>query len=360
MPYGRQVLWVVVVMWGLVLGIIGLASQVSSLDVLALERNLEGAASEIFLVDSRGRLVNMTRSTASESSPVWSPDGRQLVFVRQQPDATTLYRLDWDTLEVDKLIDVAHSDDPAWSPDGRYLAFTLIPSEGSRSEIFTRDMSTGELRNLTESGQRLVYSGTRPVWSPGGDKLLYINRMTRRVVVAALPYGEVLLQTPPNVESPVWSPDGSAIAYLSSQDRLTPNLIDTLVIQPIDRPEDVQRLTPEATEQLRVLAWSPGGRMMAFAGELPNVVSFRNRNGFTLPTERVFLMDTRTGAVTPAAEVTGFVWSGTLTWSPDGERLAFTLETPNATQLCFVRVATGGHRCYAGVIASAIDWQPQP
>ena len=354
----RRVLLLVAGLWALLLVTIYGAKLTLPLDVLALVGSIDGQSSNIYLADTHGRLANLTRNTASEFSAVWSPDGSQLAFVRQQSDRMVCL-LDWPTLEITILDNSSSSLDPTWSPDGNQLAYMFTPSQGTQTEIFTHDMTTGEIRNLTESGDRLVYSGTRPVWSPRGDNLLYINRLTRRAVVAALPYGEVVLQTPPDVESPVWSPSGDAIAYLSAQDRITPNLIDTIVIQSVDTPGDVQRVTPHVVDRVRMLAWSPDGRYLAFTGTIPNQPSFRNQYGFSLRYERVFTADLHTGDITPVAAAEGFVWDGSLTWSPDTSQLAFTLETPTATNLCFARVASGQHRCYAGITANEIDWRPQ-
>lgn len=345
-------------LWGLMLICIYGVGAALPTDVLIFDGRVGRANGEIYVTDTRGRFLPLTRTQAMESSPTWSPDGTRLAFVTRGT-TTGLYLLDWANLATAPVANSsADYHDPVWSPDGKQLAYRFAPERGAQSEIFTYDVETGELRNLTESGERLAYSGVQPIWSPRGDMLLYINSLTRRVVVARLPYGEIVLQTPADINAPTWSPDGTRIAYLRPQSNFNPNVVNTIAIQSVDEPEQVQTITPSVTEETRVLSWSPDGRYLAFAGRVPGRTGFNNRNGFFLPYEQIFLADLETGDITPLAEITGFVWGQSMSWSPDAARLAFTMEQADAPRLCFARVATGAYECYAEVIGSETDWQP--
>jgi TolB protein len=66
-----------------------------------------------------------------DTSPVWSPDGRQVALVRRQHDHWEIYVVDADGGNPRRLTDtprkpggaLANSVSPAWSPDGQYIAF---------------------------------------------------------------------------------------------------------------------------------------------------------------------------------------------------------------------------------------------
>ncbi|MFC2023863.1 DPP IV N-terminal domain-containing protein, partial [Chloroflexota bacterium] len=66
-----------------------------------------------------------------DNSPMWSPDGSQVAFVRRQHDHWEVYVVNADGSKVRRLTDtprkpggsVADSVSPAWSPDGNYIAF---------------------------------------------------------------------------------------------------------------------------------------------------------------------------------------------------------------------------------------------
>jgi dipeptidyl aminopeptidase/acylaminoacyl peptidase len=66
-----------------------------------------------------------------DKSPMWSPDGSQVVFVRRQHDHWEVYLVNANGSKVRRLTDtprkpggaVADSVSPVWSPDGNYIAF---------------------------------------------------------------------------------------------------------------------------------------------------------------------------------------------------------------------------------------------
>ncbi|MFH1467723.1 MAG: S9 family peptidase [Pseudomonadota bacterium] len=106
-----------------------------------------------------------------------SPDGRRLVFVIKQPDLAEnrnelqLFerRLDGDA-PLRRLTTAGTVNcEPAFSPDGSLLAFTSNRS-GER-QIWLLPSAGGEARQLT----RLPGGASRPVWFPGGERLLVIS-----------------------------------------------------------------------------------------------------------------------------------------------------------------------------------------
>ncbi|MCG6928670.1 MAG: serine/threonine-protein kinase, partial [Acidobacteria bacterium] len=73
--------------------------------------------------------LRLTDGPASDRFPTWSPDGRQIAFLRQSDDGVALYAIPWLGGQESKLADVTGpvSTDvyplsvPTWSPDGRWL-----------------------------------------------------------------------------------------------------------------------------------------------------------------------------------------------------------------------------------------------
>ncbi len=59
--------------------------------------------------------------------------------------------------------------DPSFAPDGRQLAF-VSDRDGSEGNVFTMDLETGEITQLTH--ERWV---GRPAWSPDGRSLVYLS-----------------------------------------------------------------------------------------------------------------------------------------------------------------------------------------
>ena len=186
---------------------------------------------EIYVVrsDGTGRR-NLTRNPANEWGPDWSPDGRTIVFNSDRgggvlggylvdADGSNLRRID-----VDEWVEY-----PSFSPDGTRIAFS--GAIGNNYEIFVADLSTGAVRQLTDS--------------PGSDGW------------------------------PAWSPDGSVIAFTSVRDDCSfaprdqecwgsgveDEHHDTWLIEPDG--SNLRRVTPEFGQ---FVAWSPDSRYLLISG----------------------------------------------------------------------------------------------
>jgi dipeptidyl aminopeptidase/acylaminoacyl peptidase len=80
---------------------------------------------DLYSIDPTGRgLRRLTESTAVESAPAWSPDGRRVAYVATEGPAVDLYLLDTTRRVVAPLTaDTFAETSPAWSADGTTIAF---------------------------------------------------------------------------------------------------------------------------------------------------------------------------------------------------------------------------------------------
>jgi len=104
-----------------------------------------------------------TATEGYDSSPSWSPDGKQLVFATRQDGLSTISIIDANGSHRHLLAE--HASSPAWSPDGRVIAYEsacgvkLITPSG-------RDVTPG-----THSGCHSFGFRGAPVWSPDGTQI---------------------------------------------------------------------------------------------------------------------------------------------------------------------------------------------
>lgn len=162
------------------------------------------------------------------SAVTWSPDGRQLAFVRDDG----LYVIDRDGSGT-RLI-ASSGTRPTWSPDASRLAFDRYSatecsvSGPSRLRLTIADVRTGRLRDISalEKPEKLADLGIVE-WSPGGRRLLYeVDESSsecgraptsRLYTIGVDGTGRSLLATADSwLPGAAWSPDGRRIAYLSS------------------------------------------------------------------------------------------------------------------------------------------------
>src|SRR4030042_1152648 len=83
---------------------------------------------EVYLIGLDGSgLVNLTKSPARDTNPLWSPDGRRIAFASEREPAG-FYVMNPDGSDVGLLTDQRVTcnmpeETVAWSPDGKWLSF---------------------------------------------------------------------------------------------------------------------------------------------------------------------------------------------------------------------------------------------
>src|SRR6202041_2608587 len=134
---------------------------------------------DIFLFSPKtGKVVNLTQTREiAEVGPTWSPDGRYLAY-EVKPKTSAAYEIDiYDMLmrEVKHLTTNTPQDkrnsNPIWSKDGKDIVYTQAQAKGTDSNIFIADVATGKSTLLTshEGEQRYTANDV----SPDGKRVLF-------------------------------------------------------------------------------------------------------------------------------------------------------------------------------------------
>src|SRR5690606_17659084 len=100
-----------------------------------------------------------------------APDGRTVVFVRNDAAQSRLAFLDLHTREVGEVAPVERTQQvytPRWSPDGREVAYSMHRAGGYR-DLYVYDREAGTHRRLT--ADRAI--DTTPAYTPDGRYLLF-------------------------------------------------------------------------------------------------------------------------------------------------------------------------------------------
>lgn len=130
-----------------------------------------------------GESQALTAAPANEWSPVWSPDGARLAFLRGDPmDAATVFTISRLGGEERKIADVRPYPYRrtnlighllAWTPDGRHL---IVPDRqtGDASQLFLIDTQTGARQRLTSPAAAAI--DVEPSIASDG-RLLLFNRV---------------------------------------------------------------------------------------------------------------------------------------------------------------------------------------
>jgi len=114
--------------------------------------------------------VDLFLDWESVSNPQISPDGTQIVYMRQMTDKINdkyeshIWIVNFDGSRHRQLI---KGSSPRWSTDGKRLVY--ISSVDNRPQIFVRWMDTGETTQITHLDQ----SPSNIAWSPDGEKIAF-------------------------------------------------------------------------------------------------------------------------------------------------------------------------------------------
>ncbi|MBT2971461.1 MAG: M28 family peptidase [Candidatus Thiodiazotropha sp. (ex Ctena orbiculata)] len=183
---------------------------------------------------------NLTRTPGYDAEAAYSPDGRQIVFASNRRAYSgemsevekrifehdksfmmDLYLMNADGSELRRLTDSPGYDGgPFFSFDGSRITWRRFSIDGSRAEIYTMDLASGEERQLTQMG---VMSWA-PFFHPSGDYLIFASNREgfanfELYLVDAQGKGEPVRVTYTDGFDglPVFSPDGGRLSWTSKR-----------------------------------------------------------------------------------------------------------------------------------------------
>jgi Tol biopolymer transport system component/DNA-binding winged helix-turn-helix (wHTH) protein len=328
------------------------------------------------------QLLQLTATPEDDVMPAWSPDGRDIAFLRRLAGKRSAIMLISALGGVERQVQVVPTGGSfAWSPDGQWIAYSGLPTDyldrpPEGTGLYAISLQTGRKRQLTRPSSA-VLGDVDPAFSPDGRRVAFFRTSStgaNDLYVADIgpglvPAGEPrkLTSDSRGARSPVWTPDGKAILFTSDrgglnslwrisplpnskpvavggEDVFTPavDAAGRRVIYEraalVDRLSSIELCGPGcASGPLRRLVFSPKlARNPAYSPDGRHIAFESSRSGNT----EIWVCD-RDGS--NARQLTFFngPLTGTPRWSPDGAWLAFDSRVQGKGKI-FVVPAAGG------------------
>jgi len=182
------------------------------------------ARGEVFAASSKdgGEAARVTNTVAPESFAAWSPDSRKLVYASEREGRLQIFQYDFTTETETNLTKTGDDFSPVYSPDGKFIAFIR-----SARSLWIYDVNAKQERELCKFyADAPPLAGKRAIaWSPDNKWLAFLTyapetRSYTNVSVVAASGGEakpLSFIANSNSGSLSWSPDSAFILFDTNQ-----------------------------------------------------------------------------------------------------------------------------------------------
>jgi Tol biopolymer transport system component/DNA-binding winged helix-turn-helix (wHTH) protein len=282
------------------------------------------------------RNVQLTTDGQQNFDPAWSPDGKRIAYYSMKRHG--IFAMPAFGGVATQLTDFGSH--PVWSPDGQWLAFQSISSPDlgavpvGGSTIWIVSSQGGASRQVTQPGYP-AGSHFGPSWSPDGKRIAFINFDTASPQVWSIAASGDRLQSitkhgTGDKSWPLYAADGKSI-YYNRGEALWKTPISSDSGAPAGEPVKVADL---GSVVIRNATLSASGRWIAYSAwtTANNLVSVPMSQTTSEPggAPSFLTNETATRHVAPA-------------FSPDGSKIAFTVQVRGTPPNIWTIDATGGN-----------------
>ncbi|MEM7032701.1 MAG: S9 family peptidase [Chloroflexota bacterium] len=279
----------------------------------------------------------MTNGLAQDTSPQFSPDGKTIAFLSDRGDKPQIYLMPVDGGEARQLTILKQGvmGGPVWSPNGQQIAFSAGP-----------DYEGDKPLDLSET----VYRVTRHTYR--FDAVGYLDQEVQDIYLITVDSGETqqLTHDQTNNTLPIWSPDGQRILYLAN---MSPDSFPALQnhMAVVDLTGQVETFSKDQVS-VQAVNWTPDGQKIIFVG--------RPISGVPIGTKSdLWVLDTATREMENRTVKLAVGVGGSLSLRVP-TTVSSTINLPIAadSEAAFVRVQEGGNlHIYRMALSGEEDWQ---
>ena len=302
-------------------------------DAVDVDLEANTKKSHLWIVSASGGEARRLNQTPNEEErPRFSPDGKRLIWTSKTTDPTQIWMANF-TPESGGLDGQPHqvtnistgADGGIWSPDGKNLVFlsSVYADARTDAENKQRDETLGQSKVKAKIFTRLLYRHWNAFSEFKRSHLFVVPAETDASQASAAPARDL---TPGDHDVPPFnlggqdmyaiSPDGQELAYTSNIDEVEATSTNNEIF-----------IVPMAGGTPKKISTSPGNDNTPVYSPDGNHIAWRSmaRAGFEADKESLILYQRQLGQLRNATQD----WDrsvGSLTWSPDSKALFFSAE----------------------------------
>jgi Tol biopolymer transport system component len=169
--------------------------------------------------------IQLTFALRAETFPLWSPDGRQLVFSSDQSGVFQIYQKSADGTGQENVLTAGRNGKfpTDWSGDGQYVMYSES-DPGTGTHLWAVKLVGDRKPILISAGRPSEFNGR---FSPNGKWIAYDSNETGRseIYVQTVPWTTATpgAKWPISTEGgtrPVWSGDGAELFYVAPNGKM--------------------------------------------------------------------------------------------------------------------------------------------
>ncbi len=292
----------------------------------------------VWIMDIDGKNARqLTTGDKSESSPLFSPDGKWISYISSKDGSQNLYVLPIGGGESRKLTNVATGvSDPLWSSDGKWIAFStdVYPECGGDdacNKKIAETWSKGPLK--AHMADALLYRHWNE-WKDGTRTHIFLGNAAT---------GQTRDLTPGDFDSPpfqlggplqyAFSPDSKEFVFVSNRDKEPASSTnnDLWLISLADLKAQPRNITASNRSYDGSPKYSPDGKYIAYR--------LQKQPGYESDLFRLAIYDRATGASTVLTEAFRN-WVDEFQWADDSRSIYFSAAVEGLTPIYRVELAS--------------------
>ena len=231
---------------------------------IAFLANRSGGEDDVFVIASDGSAEKqLTRTPEDEGNAQWSADGQRVVFSRFAGGNSRIYAIGMDGKNEHEIGSVPGRS-PVFSPDGKQLVY-MAGDSWTTTKLMVAAADGSHAREIND-GNSIAWNSH---WSPDGKRIAFTgkNREGTLAIFVMNADGSGLHQVTHlaaaegNAQWPVWSPDGNSLAFQVNQLTEKTAHIWTLHVA----TGETHKLAAHDSSYLdETPSWFPDGKRIAF------------------------------------------------------------------------------------------------